>query len=82
MNAPFLEVVGFSKVNKKQSKFDELKIIWLREQCVSTAGAPGELKALCPNLQELDLSKTLINSWQIVADICCQLDCLIRLNVR
>ncbi|OAD56160.1 Tubulin-specific chaperone E [Eufriesea mexicana] len=81
INAPFLEVVGFSKVNKKQSKFDQLKIVWLREQCVSTAGNPGELKELCPNLEELDISKNLINHWQIVADICCQLHCLVRLNV-
>lgn len=81
MNAPFLEVVGFSKVNKKQSKFDQLKIVWLREHYVSSAGTPGELAELCPNLQELDISRNLINSWQIVADICCQLPSLIRLNV-
>lgn len=82
INAPFLELVGFSKVNKKQSKFDQLKIIWLREQCVSNAGKPGELKELCPNLEELDISRNLINSWKIVVDICSQLHSLIRLNVR
>lgn len=82
MNAPFLDLVGFSKVNKKQSKFDQLKIVWLREQCVSDAGRPDELKKLCPNLEELDISKNLINSWKIVADICFQLHSLIRLNVR
>lgn len=81
INAPFLELVGFSKVNKKQSKFDQLKIIWLREQCVSSAGEPGELEKLCPNLEELDISRNLINSWKIVADICCQLHSLARLNV-
>ncbi|XP_076676166.1 glyoxalase 1 isoform X3 [Andrena cerasifolii] len=81
INAPFLEVVGFSKVNRKQSKFDQLKIIWLREQCVSHAGDPGELEVLCSNLEELDISRNLINSWQIVADICCQLHSLVRLNV-
>ncbi|KOC61278.1 Tubulin-specific chaperone E [Habropoda laboriosa] len=81
INAPFLEVVGFSKVNRKQSKFDQLKLIWLREQCVSNAGNPGELTELCPSLEELDISKNLINSWQVVADICCQLHCLIHLNV-
>ncbi|XP_071641418.1 tubulin-specific chaperone E-like isoform X1 [Temnothorax longispinosus] len=81
INAPFLEFVGFSKVNKKQSKFDELKIVWLREQCVSNAGEPWELEELCPNLEELDLSRNLINSWKIVADICSQLRFLMRLNV-
>ncbi|XP_070524067.1 tubulin-specific chaperone E-like isoform X2 [Cardiocondyla obscurior] len=81
INAPFLELVGFSKVNKKQSKFNELKIVWLREQCVSSAGEPQKLEELCPNLEELDLSRNLINSWKIVADICSQLHFLIRLNV-
>ncbi|XP_072755413.1 tubulin-specific chaperone E-like [Anoplolepis gracilipes] len=81
INAPFLDLVGFSKVNKKQSKFDQLKIVWLREQCVSDAGKPEELKELCPNLEELDISKNLINSWKIVANICSQLHSLIRLNV-
>ncbi|EGI66346.1 Tubulin-specific chaperone E [Acromyrmex echinatior] len=81
MNAPFLELVGFSKVNKKQSKFDQLKIVWLREQCVSNAGEPQELEELCPNLEELDLSRNLINSWKIVANICSQLRSLMRLNV-
>lgn len=82
INAPFLEFVGFSKVNKKQSKFNELKIVWLREQCVSDVGEPRELEELCPNLEELDLSRNLINSWKIVADICFQLHSLMRLNVR
>ncbi|EZA50346.1 hypothetical protein DMN91_003520 [Ooceraea biroi] len=81
INAPFLELVGFSKVNRKQSKFDELKIVWLREQYVSDAGKPGELKNLCPNIEELDISKNLINSWKIVIEICSQLHLLVRLNV-
>ncbi|XP_076276691.1 tubulin-specific chaperone E-like isoform X1 [Lasioglossum baleicum] len=81
INAPFLEVVGFSKVNRKQSKFDQLKIIWLRDQYVSDAGNPAELEELCSNLEELDISRNLINNWRIVADICCQLHSLTRLNV-
>ncbi|XP_015599649.1 tubulin-specific chaperone E isoform X2 [Cephus cinctus] len=81
INAPFLEMVGFSKVNKKQSKFDQLKVIWLREQCVSDAGRPRELEELCPNLDELDISRNLINSWKFVSEICCQLRMLTRLNV-
>lgn len=82
INAPFLELVGFSKVNKKQSKFDQLKIVWLREQYVSNTGKPGELAELCPNLEELDISKNLINSWKVIADICSQLHSLVRLDVR
>ena len=82
MKAPFVEMVGFSKVNKKQSKFDELKIVFLRDQCVSSAGQIGELADLCPNIRELDLSRNLINSWRVIADICRQLPKLERLDVR
>lgn len=81
INAPFLEMVGFSKVNKKQSKFDQLKIVCLREQCINDAGMHGELEELCPNVEELDISKNLISSWKIIADICSQLHFLKRLNV-
>ena len=82
INAPFLEMVGFSKVNKKQSTFDQLKIVCLREQCVGDAGNPGELSELCSSITELDLSKNLISSWKTVAEICSQLPHLSRLNVR
>ncbi|KAF7993113.1 hypothetical protein HCN44_005894 [Aphidius gifuensis] len=81
INAPFLEMVGFSKVNKKQSTFDRLKIVWLREQCVSSYGNDKELEELCPNIFELDLSKNLFNSWETIANICTQLKKLERLNV-
>ncbi|XP_012251255.2 tubulin-specific chaperone E isoform X2 [Athalia rosae] len=81
INAPFLEMVGFSKVNKRQSKFDQLQNVWLRDQSVNDAGKPGELEMLCPMLNEIDISKNLINSWEIISDICIQLHRLIKLNV-
>lgn len=82
INAPFLEMVGFSKVNKKQSTFNQLRVVSLREQLVSNAGAPGELAELCPNIEELDISKSLINSWSVIIDIGVELQKLIRLDLR
>ncbi|KAK0085825.1 hypothetical protein PV325_004352 [Microctonus aethiopoides] len=81
INAPFLEMVGFSKVNKKQSTFNQLRVVSLREQLVSNAGAPGELAELCPNIEELDISKSLINSWSVIIDIGVELQKLIRLDL-
>lgn len=82
MNAPFMEMVGFSKVNKKQSKFENLEVVCLRGECVSNAGNQDELSKLSPNITELDLSKNLICSWKTVAEITSQLVSLKRLNVR
>lgn len=82
INAPFLEMVGFSKVNKKQSTFDRLKIVWLREHYVSSSGNDNELEQFCPNIMELDLSKNLFNSWITISEICSQLKKLERLDVR
>ncbi|KAJ8678996.1 hypothetical protein QAD02_014783 [Eretmocerus hayati] len=81
LNAPFVEMVGFQKVNRKQSKFDQLEIICLQDQCVSNAGEPSELAQLCPRAKELDLSHNLINSWRTVAEIGIQLPELQHLNV-
>lgn len=75
-------MVGFSKVNKQQSTFEELKIICVQAQCISNAGLPGELATLCPRVEELDLSQNLINTWKIIAEICIQLPVLAQLNVR
>ena len=81
INAPFLEMVGFSKVNKTQSNFEQLRIVCLRGQCIRDSGIFGELLGLCPNITELDISKNLISSWKVVAEICVQLRHLTRLNV-
>ncbi|XP_069698305.1 tubulin-specific chaperone E [Periplaneta americana] len=81
INARFLEVVGFDKVNKKQSQFEELLVVCLREYYVNGPGKPGELLKLCPNLKELDLSRNLIQNWHSVADIACQLRHLRVLNI-
>lgn len=81
INAPFLEVVGFNKVNKKQSHFEDLRVVWLREHNVSGPGEQGELMQLCPNIQELDLSRNLIHNWQSLARIADQLRHLRVLNI-
>ncbi|KAL7293924.1 hypothetical protein TKK_0012654 [Trichogramma kaykai] len=80
-NAPFVEMVGFSEVNRKQSTFDQLRVVCLRDKLVSSAGYPNELATLCPMIHELDLSRNLINSWKVVAEICFQLQYLKNLNI-
>ncbi|XP_021917557.1 tubulin-specific chaperone E isoform X2 [Zootermopsis nevadensis] len=81
IKARFIEVVGFDKVNKQQSQFEELRVICLRGQNVNGPGEEGELLQVCPNIQELDLSQNLLHSWQCLARIANQLRHLRVLNV-
>ncbi|EFA01432.2 Tubulin-specific chaperone E-like Protein [Tribolium castaneum] len=81
MNAPFLEMVGFDKVFHKQSDFTALRIVNLRDQGINSAGPPLRLGETCPNIEELDISKNLLVSWESVFEICRQLPRLFWLNV-
>lgn len=79
MNAPFLELVGFEKIGQKQSKLSELRIAVLNSMCINYS--ENNLQELCPNIEELDLSSNLFNSWLQIADITGQLPRLQVLNV-
>lgn len=79
MNAPFLELVGFEKIGQKQSKLSELTIAVLNNMCINYS--ENNLQELCPNIEELDLSSNLFNSWSQIADIARQLSSLQILNV-
>jgi hypothetical protein len=81
MNAPFLEMVGFDKVFNKQSNLNTLRIVNLRDQNVKSAGPQFKLSQTCPNIEELDISKNLLVSWEDVLVMCDQLPHLHWLNV-
>lgn len=54
----------------------------MRGQPINEAGPPDALLLLCPNIRELDLSKTLINSLAEAAKIAVQLPRLRLLDLR
>ena len=82
MNAPFLEMVGFEKINKIQNNFRALRVIGLKNMRVK--GLSENLRDLAewiPNVQDLDLDDNLLTSWDALADIGRQLPRLRALNV-
>ncbi|XP_066992591.1 tubulin-specific chaperone E isoform X4 [Anabrus simplex] len=81
INARFLEMVGLDKISKIQSEFGKLKRVILDDYGVNGAGSPGELQTHCPLIEELDLSRNLLSSWESVADIAIQLPKLRLLNI-
>lgn len=74
-----------SNLSKKllfYSDFWKLKHVCLREHHINGSGIEGELKEMCPNIEEIDLSKNLLNSWYSVSIITAQLSKLKILNLR
>lgn len=82
MNAPFIEMVGFEKINKIQGNFKKLKVLGLKNTQVKGLGNEfRDLSEWIPNVQELELDDNLLVSWDEVAEITKQLPRLRRLNM-
>jgi len=74
IGARFVEVVGFDKVNKQQSRIKGLKTVSVRNMGVSGRDdADQDLSSELPSLRDLDLSESLISSWNEVFIMCNQL---------
>nr|XP_018901157.1 PREDICTED: tubulin-specific chaperone E [Bemisia tabaci]XP_018901158.1 PREDICTED: tubulin-specific chaperone E [Bemisia tabaci]XP_018901159.1 PREDICTED: tubulin-specific chaperone E [Bemisia tabaci]XP_018901160.1 PREDICTED: tubulin-specific chaperone E [Bemisia tabaci]XP_018901161.1 PREDICTED: tubulin-specific chaperone E [Bemisia tabaci] len=81
IKARFFEVVGFDKVEANLSHLQSLQIVSLAGLPVNGPGPLPELQLVCPNITELDLSHTLLHSWDSVAAISGQLVNLSVLNI-
>ena len=79
INAPFLQLVGFEKVNQAQSNFAELTTISVRDKGVYGYAEP--LDKFCPLVQVLDIAENLLTSWTTVAEMIENLTRLQNLNV-
>lgn len=89
-----VEEVGFDKIAKQFAELQELRIVLLdglrvtgvlpsHEQPESQVlDAAQEIAKTCPNIEELDLSRSLLSSWRHVWDICNPLQELKKLKVK
>lgn len=59
-----------------------MQVVGLANTNVERAADFDETQKECPNIQDLDLSSTLISTWQDVADICAPLTKLTILRLR
>ncbi|XP_022111066.1 tubulin-specific chaperone E-like, partial [Acanthaster planci] len=75
-----VEVVGAVKVAKEQSTFASLKDVVLRDTKISRIGTT-QLEKETPGITELDLSRNLLSSWQVVSELTSQLRKLKGLSV-
>ncbi|KAL2067119.1 hypothetical protein VTL71DRAFT_1543 [Oculimacula yallundae] len=78
-----VEEVGFDKIRAQQARLHELKIVLVDGQRISTAESSSlEIKTVCPKIEELDLSRNLLENLAEVARICAELDSLKSLRIN
>ncbi|KAJ5756286.1 hypothetical protein N7533_005829 [Penicillium manginii] len=89
-----VEEVGFDKIRKQLAELQELRIVLLDGLLISgvlsSYDQPEDqvdqfvqnIAATCPQITELDLSRSLLTSWRHVWQICSQLKKLRKLKVN
>ncbi|KAI0306717.1 hypothetical protein B0F90DRAFT_1623181 [Multifurca ochricompacta] len=77
-----VEAVNLDKIRGKFSDLERLREISLDKENVSGADPPGEIRKKCPNVKGLDLSYSLISSWDVIALIAIELPSLERLGLN
>ncbi|THH19470.1 hypothetical protein EW146_g1699 [Bondarzewia mesenterica] len=77
-----VEAVNLDKVRQKFSRLERLREISLDKECVAYADQKGEIRSRCPSVKGLDLSYSLIPTWDIVVLIAIELPVLERLALN
>ncbi|KAG1756341.1 uncharacterized protein EDB91DRAFT_1092070 [Suillus paluster] len=77
-----VEAVDLDKIRGKFANLERLREVSLDNEMVSTGNDPGEILSTCPNIRGLDLSATLLSSWDVVAMITAELPQLERLALN
>ncbi|KAF9146581.1 hypothetical protein BG015_011564 [Linnemannia schmuckeri] len=76
-----VDVYDFDRIKKKNSQLHLMQVVGLANTNVSTAADFEETQKACPEIQDLDLSSTLIATWQDLADIVAPLSKLTVLRI-
>ncbi|RDW71919.1 hypothetical protein BP5796_07953 [Coleophoma crateriformis] len=76
------EEVGFAKINAILAQLNRLRIVIVDGLSIYSADEPGEIKATCPAIVELDMSRNLFEDITPILKICGELEALkiLRLN--
>ncbi|KAJ7681776.1 hypothetical protein B0H17DRAFT_1075669 [Mycena rosella] len=78
-----VEAVDLDKIRGKFANLDRLREVSLDSENVSGYDEPtGTVRTTCPSIRGLDLSTSLIPSWDIIALICAELPALQRLALN
>lgn len=77
-----VEAAGLDKVREKLADLTRLREVSLCDEDVCRSDDEGMIRRACPNIRSLDLSTSLISSWDVVASITRELPMLQRLALK
>ncbi|KAG6917930.1 hypothetical protein DXG01_000367 [Tephrocybe rancida] len=77
-----VEAVNLDKIRGKLADLSRLREVSLDSLDVASCDASGMIRQTCPSIRGLDLSKTLLPSWDVVALITRELPVLKRLCLK
>ncbi|KAF8586092.1 RNI-like protein [Ramaria rubella] len=77
-----VEAVGMNKVRSKLSRLGNLREVSLDKENVARADDNGQIRLRCPNIKGLDLSRSLIPTWEELARIVGELTLLETLGLN
>ncbi|TPX68031.1 hypothetical protein SpCBS45565_g03407 [Spizellomyces sp. 'palustris'] len=73
-NGVDVETVGWDKISRKLAQAGNIREVGLAGMRVGfRGGKDGQVRELCPAIVDLDLSRSLFQTWNEVADICREL---------
>lgn len=75
-----VDVVNLDLIRRNLALLDKLRAVSLEDVC--DAEPPGTILKSCPNISSLDLSFSLLTSWDTVIAICTELPLLERLQLN
>ncbi|KAF9100654.1 hypothetical protein BGX29_006393 [Mortierella sp. GBA35] len=77
-----VDVYDFERVKNRQRQLNLMKIVGLANTNVGKADDFKKTQKACPAIEDLDLSSTLVATWQDLADICAPLSKLHTLRIN
>ncbi|GJJ72151.1 tubulin-specific chaperone E [Entomortierella parvispora] len=77
-----VDIYDFDRIKERNRKLHLMKVIGLANTNVATAADYDETLAACPDIEDLDLSSSLVSTWQDVANICAPLKKLDILRIN
>ncbi|RDB21426.1 Tubulin-specific chaperone E [Hypsizygus marmoreus] len=80
--AVMVEAVRLDKIRGKLANLEKLHEVSLDNENLARCDPPGAIRATCPEIRGLDLSMSLLPSWDVVALIAIELPVLQRLALN